>query len=126
MILGRLLEFEIIKIYKMLKSFTTVNQGIHHSFIVDQKRLGYDPDQFLKDSPYAFCDRELNNSISGLMEKSSDGFIGSKTLDRSKDVVLEHRNRDTGNLGGKVSGLRFPQAKQTLGFLEKYFDGPSD
>ncbi len=87
----------------MLKSFTTVNQGIHHSFIVDQKRLGYDPGQFLKDSPYAFCDRELNNTISGLMEKSSDGFIGSNTPDRSRNVVLKHRNGDTGNPGGKIS-----------------------
>ena len=72
MILGRLLEFEIIRIYKMLKSFTTVNQGIHHSFIVDQKRLGYDPDQFLKDFPYPFCDRELYNAI--ILWKISSGL----------------------------------------------------
>ena len=109
----------------MLKSFTPVNQGIHDSFIVDLERLGYDSDKFLKNSPDAFCDRELNNAISGLMEKSSNGFIGFKALDCSQDVVLEYRNGDTGNLGGKVSGLGFSQAKQALCFLEKYFDGPS-
>ena len=125
MILGRLLEFEIIKIYKMLKSFTTVNEGIHDSFIVDLECLSYDHDQFLKDSPYSFCDRELDNSVSSLMEKSSDGFIGLKALNCSKNVILKNRDGDTCNLGGKVSGLLFPQAKQALGFLEKYFDGPS-
>ena len=95
MILGRLLEFEIIKIYKMLKSFTTVNEGIHDSFIVDLECLSYDHDQFLKDSPYSFCDRELDNSVSSLMEKSSDGFIGLKALNCSKNVILKNRDGDT-------------------------------
>ncbi len=114
MILGRLLQLDFIKIYKMLKSFTPVYQGIHYSFIVDLKRFGYDPDQFLKNSPDAICDRELYNSIGGLMEKSSNCFIGFNALDRSKNVVLEHRNGDTGNLGSKISGLGFPPAKLEL------------
>lgn len=109
----------------MLKSFTPVNEGIHDSFIVDLERLSYDSNQFLENSPDTICDRELNNAISGLMEKPSNGFIGFKALDCSKNVVLEHRNGDTGNLGGKISGLGFSQVKQALGFLKKYFDGPS-
>ncbi len=50
MYLGRLLEFKIIKIYKMLKSFTPIDEGIHDSFIVNLECLSYDHDQFLKDS----------------------------------------------------------------------------
>ena len=103
----------------MLKSFTPVNEGIHDSFIVDLELLSYNSNQFLKNSLNAISDRELNNSISDLMEKSSNGFIGFKALDCSKNVVLEHRNGDTGNLGIKISGLGFPQAKQALCFLEK-------
>jgi|GEM_PF-1615292 hypothetical protein len=59
------------------------------------------------------------------LEKSSYGFIRFKALNCSQDVVLKYRNGDAGNLGGKIPGLGFPQAKQALGFLEKYFDGPS-
>ena len=106
----------------MLKSFTTVNEGIHDSFIVDLERFGYDHDQFLKDSPYPFCDRELDNSVSGLMEKSSNSFIGFKALNCSKNVILKNRDGDTCNLGGKVSGLRFSQAKQVLCFLEQFME----
>gem|GEM_PF-2768001 len=120
MILGRLLEFEVININKVFESFTSVNQGIHHSFIVNLERLSYDSDQILKNSPYAFCNRELHNSISGLMEKSSNGFIGFKPLDCSKNVILKYRNGDTGNLGGKISGLGFPQTEQALCFLEQF------
>jgi len=109
----------------MPECFTSVNKGIHDSFIVYLECLSYDPDQFLKDSPYSFCDRELDNSIGGFMEKSSYGFIRFKALNCSQDVVLKYRNGDAGNLGGKIPGLGFPQAKQALGFLEKYFDGPS-
>ena len=72
----------------MLKSFTPVNKGIHDPFIVDLERLCYDSDKFLKDPPYSFCDRELNNSIGGFMEKSSYGFIRFKALNCSQDVVL--------------------------------------
>jgi hypothetical protein len=33
MILGHLPEFRIIKVYKMVKSLTSVDQGIHRHFI---------------------------------------------------------------------------------------------
>lgn len=57
MYLGRLLEFKFIKIYKMLKGFTPVDEGIHDSFIVNLECLSYDHDQFLKDSSDAICNR---------------------------------------------------------------------
>ena len=125
MLLGCLLEFKFIKIYKMLKSFTPVDEGIHDSFIVNLECLSYDHDQLLKDSLDAICYRELYNSIGGFMEKSANCFIRFKALNCSQDVVLKYRNGDAGNLGCKITGLGFPQAKKALGLLEKYFDGPS-
>jgi dihydroneopterin aldolase len=74
-LLGRLPEFKFIKIYKMLKGVTPVDEGIHDSFIVNLECFSYNHDQFLKDSPDAVCYRELYNSIGGFMEKSSNCFI---------------------------------------------------
>ena len=88
MLLGCLLEFKFIKIYKMLKGFTQVDEGIHDSFIVNLECLSYDHDQLLKDSLDAICYRELYNSIGGFMEKSSYGFIRFKALNCSQDIVL--------------------------------------
>jgi len=39
------------------------------------------------------------------MKEASYGLIGSKTFDRTQDVILKHRNRDAGDLGCKIPGL---------------------
>ena len=106
----------------MFKGFTPVDQGIHHFFIVDFKCFGYDSDQFLKDAPYAFGNRKLNNTIGGLVEKSTNSYIGFESFDRSQNIVLERRNGYAGNLGCEVSGLGFTQAEQAFCLLEVDFD----
>ena len=44
-------------------------------------------------------------AICGFMKEASYGLIGSKTFDRTQDVILKHRNRDAGDLGCKIPGL---------------------
>ena len=120
--LSHLFEFKVFKIDIMLKSLTTIDQGIHHSFIVGPKSFGNDANKFLKDDPDSFGDRKLNYSICGLMKQTTNSFIGMEAFDCTQNIVLERRDRYAGNLWCKVSGLGFTQAKQAFGFLEKVME----
>jgi len=109
----------------MFKRFASVNQCIHHPFIIGLKCFCDDSYDFLKETLYSFGNGKLYYTVRCLMKETSDGLIGSKTFDCTQDGILKHRNRDTGNLGCKIPGLRFPQSEQTFGLFEIYFDYPS-
>jgi hypothetical protein len=101
----------------MYKSHKSIELGIHNSFIVCAKSFDNDADKLLKDDPDSLGDRKLNYSISGLMKQSTNSLIGMKAFNCTQYIVLERHDRYTGNLGCKVSGLGFTQAKQAFGFL---------
>ena len=75
--------------------------------------------------PYPVRYRQLESTRSGFAEEFSDGLVGLKTFYRAKYIVLHHRQRKAGNLGGEMYALALSKIQQYLHVAICHFSRPA-
>jgi len=75
--------------------------------------------------PYPVRYRQLESTCSGFTEEFADGLVCLKTFYRAKYIVLHHRQRKAGNLGGEVYALALSKIQQHLHVAICHFSRPT-
>lgn len=102
-----------------------VDNDIIDFFIHKAEGIRYGIDEFLQDSPYLLCHRELDSFTAYLPEEFTDGFVIGKASCRGEKIVLDGADCGSCYLRSEGVALAFAESKAYLAILENHLQRPT-
>ena len=111
--------------YYMGQFLRMIDHDIINFFVQHSEDFCDSRDNFLKDSPYLLCDRELQGIFGNIPEETTYSLIVAKAFCGGKDIILQAAQSCGGNLGCKAGTLTLSESQIGLAILEYNFKRPA-